>query len=145
MALPAQNAVIPATRNEPTLQNNAAIPYGTSSEAWPANPLQATLTATGSLPNRPVVTGVPAGIPQYFEFPVTAAAAVVLTLPASGYIVGDVVKIISRATLANTVTVNDVAGPTINVMPVTANTATATKVRYLGNAVGVGGVSWQAC
>lgn len=145
MALPAQDTVIPVVRDEPTLRSIAAYPYGTDSESWPANPNQAAITATGTLPNRPVVAGVPLTVPQYFEFPVTAVAAVTITLPDSGagYVPGDVVRIVSRATLANPVTVQDAQGPTtLNVQPVTANTLTSTRARYLG--LQAGAPSWQA-
>jgi len=145
MPLPAQTAVIPPINNDALVHGSATYPYGTDSEAWPANPNQATITATGTLPNRPVVAGVPTTIPQYFEFPITAAAAVTLTLPDSGanYVVGDVIRIVSRATLANPVTVQDAQGPTtLNVMPVTANTLTATRARYLGPQTAA--PSWQA-
>ena len=145
MALPAQDTVIPVVRDEPTLRSIAAYPYGTDSEAWPANPNQATITATGTLPNRPTGPGIPTTIPQYFEFPVTAPAAVTLTLPDSGanYVIGDVIRVVSRTTLANPVTVQDAQGPTtLNVMPVTANTLTSTRARYLGPQAGA--PSWQA-
>lgn len=144
MALPSQQSVVPVVNNEALLQRGVT-PYGTPGDAWPANPNQAAITATGTLPNRPVVAGVPTTSPQYFEFPVTAAAAVTLTLPDSGanYLVGDVIRIVSRATLANPVTVQDAQGPTIlNTMPVTANTVTATRLRYLG--LQSAAPSWQA-
>lgn len=145
MALPLQTQVVPAVNNDASLRAPGAYPYGTDSESWPANPNQAAITATGNLPNRPVVAGVPTNTPGYFEFPVTAAAAVTITLPDSSanYVIGDVIRIVSRATLANPVTVVDAQGPTtLNVQPVTANTLTSTRVRYLG--LQAGAPSWQA-
>ena len=145
MALPAQDTVIPVVRNVPTLETVGVVPFGVDSEAWPANPNQATITATGTLPNRPVAAGVSTTTPNYFEFPITAPAAVTLTLPDSGanYVIGDVIRVVSRTTLANPVTVQDAQGPTtLNVMPVTANTLTSTRARYLGPQAGA--PSWQA-
>ena len=108
-------------RNQPIsnvsgLEQQGAQACGTP--ITPCNPGAAALTVTGNYPAR--LATAPKQ-PALFLFDATAAAAVVLTTPAAGgYVAGDVIRTRSKATLTNSVTIRDVVGPTtLVVLPTT--------------------------
>lgn len=112
------------------------------------------VTVTGTLPNRPTtytdpVSGGTVGVSgsaQLFRVNVTAAAAVVLTAPlgapaspTSGWLAGDVVRVLSTALLANTVTVKTVTGAvTLGILPASG------LVSYLDIQLSNDGTAWTA-